>query len=142
MKIGSMKEVLLSNAKDIYLFDCRVAGLDSQIVGTYREALRSFITFTGDILVKDLTPDHVRIYIGNLSDGPSEGEEHIRSVINHYAMIHTWIRWLYAQKFIIERNSSYIKPPRFSKERGGFFYGASPVLPSASPVCKTMPKQS
>jgi hypothetical protein len=114
-----MKEVLLSNAKDIYLFDCRVAGLDSQIVGTYREALRSFITFTGDILVKELTPDHVRIYIDNLADGPSEGEEHIRSVINHYAMIHTWIRWLYAQKFLIERSSSYITPPRFTSERGG-----------------------
>ena len=68
MKIGSMKEVLLSNAKDIYLFDCRVAGLDPQTVGTYREALRSFITFTGDILVKELTQDHVRIYIDNLNE--------------------------------------------------------------------------
>jgi hypothetical protein len=114
-----MKEVFLSNAKEIYLFDCRVAGLDSQTVGTYREALNSFITFTGDILVKELTPDHVRIYIGNLSDGPSEGEEHIRAVINHYAVIHTWIRWLYAQKFLIERSNSDVAPPRFSNERGG-----------------------
>ena len=72
--------------------------------------------------MKELTPDHVRIYIGNLSDGPSEGEEHIRSVINHYAVIHTWIRWLYAQKFLIERSSSYITPPRFTNERGGFMY--------------------
>lgn len=122
MKIGSMKEVFLSNAKEIYLFDCRVAGLDSQTVGTYREALNSFITFTGDILVKELTPDHVRIYIGNLSDGPSEGEEHIRAVINHYAVIHTWIRWLYAQKFLIERSNSDVTPPRFTNERGGLMY--------------------
>jgi site-specific recombinase XerD len=118
-----MKEVLLSNAKDIYLFDCRVAGLDSQTLETYREALSSFISFTGDILVKDLTPDHVRIYIGNLSDGPSEGEEHIRSVINHYAMIHTWIRWLYVQKFLIERSNSDVTPPRFTNERGGLLSG-------------------
>ncbi len=123
MKIGSMKEVFLSNAKEIYLFDCRVAGLDSQTVGIYREALNSFITFTGDILVKELTPDHVRIYIGNLSDGPSEGEEHIRAVINHYAVIHTWIRWLYAQKFLIERSNSDVTPPRFTNERGGLLSG-------------------
>jgi hypothetical protein len=118
-----MKEAFLSNAKEIYLFDCRVAGLDSQTVGIYREALNSFITFTGDILVKELTPDHVRIYIGNLSDGPSEGEEHIRAVINHYAVIHTWIRWLYAQKFLIERSNSDVTPPRFTNERGGLLSG-------------------
>ncbi|HEX9388059.1 MAG TPA: hypothetical protein VF918_17170 [Anaerolineales bacterium] len=122
MKIGSMKEVLLSDAKDIYLFDSRVAGLDAQILSEYREALNLFITFTGDMLVKELTPEHVRIYIDNLSDGPSEGEEHIRSVINHYAMIHTWIRWLYAQKFLIERSNSSVRPPRFSNERGGLLY--------------------
>lgn len=121
MKIGSMKEVLLSNAQAIYLFDCRVAGLDAQTLNEYRQALRSFIRFTGDILVKDLTPDHVRIYIDNLSDGPSEGEKHIRDVINHYAMIHTWIRWLYAQKFVVERSSSLVKPPRFT-QRGGILY--------------------
>lgn len=119
MKIGSMKEVLLGNAKDIYLFDCRVAGLDSQILSEYRETLSSFISFTGNILVKELTPEHVRLYIDNLSDGPIEGEEHIRSVINHYAMIHTWMRWLYAQKFLIERSSSFIKPPRLTNARGG-----------------------
>ena len=122
MKIRSMKEALLSDAKDIYLFDCRVAGLHAQILSEYREALSSFITFTGDILVKELTPDHVRLYIDNLSDGPSEGEEHIRAVINHYAMIHTWIRWLYAQKFLIERSNRSVMPPRLRSERGGLLF--------------------
>jgi len=133
MKIGSMKEVFLSNARAIYLFDCRVAGLDAQTLSEYREALDSFIHFTGDILVKELTPDHVRVYMDNLSDGPSEGEQHIRAVINHYAMIHTWIRWLYAQKFVLERSSSFVKPPRFT-QRGGFLCQAgkqvSRVIPS------------
>lgn len=123
MKIGSMKEVFLSNAQAIYLFDCQVAGLEAQTLNEYRETLSSFIRFTGDILVKELTPDHVRVYMDNLSDGPSEGEQHIRAVINHYAMIHTWIRWLYAQKFVLERSSSFVKPPRFT-ERGGFLYDA------------------
>ena len=112
MKFGSMKEVFLTSARDTYLFDCRVAGLDIQTMSAYRTVLGSFILFTGDILVKQLTPDHVRMYIANLSDGPSEGEEHIRTVIDHYTVIHDWIRWLYAQKFATLRESDFVKPPR------------------------------
>ena len=116
MKIGSMKEVFLTRARDTYLFDCRVAGLDAQTMSAYRDVLSSFILFTGNILVKQLTADHVRMYIANLSDGPSEGEEHIRTVINHYTVIHDWVRWLYAQKFITER-SDVAKPPRHLTRR-------------------------
>ena len=105
MKIESLKEVFLTKAKDIFLFDCRVADLDAPTIGAFQDVLTSFIHFTGDILVKELTPDHVLMYIGNLSDGPNEGEEHTRAVINHYAMIHTWIRWIYVQKFLTERNN-------------------------------------
>ncbi len=114
MKIESLKEVFLTKAKDTFLFDCRVAGLDSQTLNAYRDVLDSFIYFTGNILVKDLTPDHVRLYIDNLSDGPSEGEEHTRLVFSHYALIHEWVRWIYVQKFITERNSSFVKRPRLT----------------------------
>ena len=64
-------------------------------------------------MVKDLTPDHVRLYIANLADGPGEGEEHTDIVVNHYAIIDEWIRWLYAQEFVTERSSS-ITPPLLS----------------------------
>ncbi len=60
MNFGSMKEVLLTRAKDIFLFNCRVAGLDSQSVSAYRDVLCSFVHFTGDMLVKELTASHVR----------------------------------------------------------------------------------
>jgi len=110
MKLESMKEEFLSNARNIFLFDCQVAGLDAQILNGYHAVLGVFIEFTGDILVKDLTPDHVRLYINNLSDGPNEGEEHTRAVINHYTLIHDWIRWLYAQKFVTERSGSAFTP--------------------------------
>ncbi len=112
MKVGSLKEVFLGHARDIYLFDCQVAGLDSQTMSAYRIVLTSFIRFTGNILVKELTPDHVRLYIDNLSDGPSGGDEHIRLAISHYAVIHEWIRWLYAQKFLTERTGGFVKSPR------------------------------
>lgn len=117
MKFGSMKEVFLSNARDTYLFDCRVAGLDAQTLNAYRTVLGSFILFTGNILVKQLMPDHVRMYIANLSDGPSEGEEHIRTVIDHYTVIHDWVRWLCAQKFITQRNHEFAKSPRHMTRR-------------------------
>ena len=110
MKLESMKEEFLSHAKNVFLFDCQVAGLDAPILNAYRDVLGVFIEFTGDILVKDLTPDHVRLYISNLSDGPNDGEEHTRVVINHYTLIHDWIRWLYAQKFVTERSASAFTP--------------------------------
>ena len=114
MKLGSMKEVFLRHARDIFLFDGQVTGLDSQTLHAYRDVLRSFVDFAGNILVKDLTPDHVRLYIANLSDGPSEGEKHTSMVLNHFAIIDEWIRWLYAQEFVTER-SSFISPPLLSE---------------------------
>lgn len=112
MKIGSMKEVNLNSAIEIYLFNCRVAGLDPQLMTAYRIVLSAFTRFTGDIRVEELTPEHVRLYIANLSDGPNEGEEHTRTVIDQYAVIHEWIRWLCAQKFLIERSNGNVQPPR------------------------------
>ena len=110
--IGLMKDMLLSHARDTFLFDCQAAGLDPQTRRAFRDVLSSFTRFTGNMLVRHLTPDHVRFYISNLSDGHSDGEENIRLVKNHYAVIHTWIRWLHAQKFITERGS--VKPPRWT----------------------------
>jgi len=110
MKLGSLKEEFLNEAKEIFLFDCRVAGLDAQELNAYRDVLGFFVEFTGNIQVQDLSPDHVRLYISNLSDGPNEGEEHTRVVISHYTLIRDWIRWLYAQKFVTERSTSSFTP--------------------------------
>ena len=111
MILGSMKEVFLTRARDAYLFDCRVAGLGPEVLNVYQDVLGSFIRFTGEIRVRQLTPDHVRMYIANLSDGPSEGEEHDDLVMSQYAVIQTWIHWMYVQKFINERDGGLVKPP-------------------------------
>lgn len=129
MQIGSMKEVLLTSAKDTYLFNCRVAGLDPQTLSEYRDVLGSFVRFTGNRLVRELTPDHVRIYIAALDECPDKGTEHIRLVMDQYVVIHTWIRWLNAQKFI-ERYSSNIKPPRHL--RGLDVFLARNLMPGAN----------
>ena len=114
MIIGSLKEVSLTRAKEIFLFDCRVAGLDLQEINVYRNVLSSFICFTGDVQVRQLTVSHVDLYITNLSDGPNEGDEHDQWVMTHYVMIHTWIRWIYSQKFITERENSLLETPRLT----------------------------
>jgi hypothetical protein len=112
MIIGSLKEVFLTRARDVFLFDWRVAGVDPDVVDEYRAVLNSFITFAGDIRVRQLRPDHIQLYIANLSDGPGEGDEHEQLVMNQYVVIHTWIHWMYSQKFIIERSAYAIRPPR------------------------------
>ena len=112
MIIGSLKEVFLTRARDVFLFDWRVAGVDPDVVDEYRAVLNSFIRFAGDIRVRQLKPDHIQLYIANLSDGPGEGDEHEQLVMNQYVVIHTWIHWMYSQKFITERSADAIGPPR------------------------------
>ena len=111
MIIGSLKEVFLTRAMHAYLFDCRVGGLEPEVLKGYHGVLRSFIRFTGDIQVQQLTPDHIRMYITNLSDGPSEGEDHENLVLSEDAVIQTWIHWMYVQKYVVERDSGSVKPP-------------------------------
>ena len=111
MIIGSMKEVFLTRAMNAYLFDCRVAGLEPEVMQGHHGVLSSFIRFTGDIQVRQLTPDHVRMYIANLSDGPYEEEEHEELVMSQYAVIQTWIHWMYVQKYVCERDGASVKPP-------------------------------
>jgi len=114
MIIGSLKEVFLSRAREIFLFDCRVAGMNSETIRAYRYVLSLFITFTGNVQVQDLTPDHVQLYIAHLSDGPSEGDEHASLVMSHYAIVQTWVRWIVSQKLLTERLGSFVEPPRFT----------------------------
>jgi hypothetical protein len=109
-----MKEVNLTRAKEIFLFDCRVAGWDAQSLSMYYEVLGDFIQCTGDIRVEQLMSNHIRLYISNLSDGPSEGDEHDRSVMCQYAMIQSWLHWIHSQNLINERSSSFDEPPRLT----------------------------
>ena len=111
MKIEYLKEARLSNMKDTFLFDSRVAGLDAQILNAYYNVLTSVIYFTGDIRIRELTPDHIEMYIANLSDGPDEGQENDYMVMSHAAVIDLWIHWLGAQRQLIERESGLVEPP-------------------------------
>jgi site-specific recombinase XerD len=105
MYIGFMGEMSLSEVTDIFLFECRIAGWSLQTRRRYRDVLTKFIKFTGNITVQDLKPDHVRAYIADLADCTRHS-----SLAKHYAVIRTWIRWLYAQKNLTE---SRVEAPRF-----------------------------
>ncbi len=111
MNLGFMNDARLTSAKATYLLDCRAARMAPRTVRAYRDVLTRFITFTGDITVQELKPDHVRAYIAELS---AQGG----SMSKHYMVIRFWIRWLYAQKVVTERISAPNTPPR-PYQRGG-----------------------
>jgi len=117
MMLGVPREAHLTSAKDNFLLDCRAAGLKPKTMRSYRDVLTAFIAFSGDMFVRELGPDHVRMYIAELTDraGHYEGKKFSsHSLLKHYAVIRTWIRWMYAQKIITERVTDYVKPPRLS----------------------------
>lgn len=114
MILGSMKEVNLTRAKEIFLLDCCAAGWDAPALSMYHDVLSSFIRFTGDMRVRQLTPDHVRFYMANLSDGPHDGDDHDRLVMCQYVIIQSWLHWIYSQKLINERSSDFVKHPRLT----------------------------
>ena len=105
--IGFMNDVRLTSAQQTFMLDCRAAGVIPDILHAYRDVLRAFIRYTGDITVQELTPHHVRSYIADLSD-------HSRPAGKHYVVIRMWIRWLYAQKVITERLPAPNQPPRLA----------------------------
>jgi len=111
MQLGSMQDVLLTEAKDAFLFNYRLAGSHAHTLSAYRDVLSSFVQITGDMFVRELTPNHVSAYIHALDDCPDKSKEHIlRLEIDHYVVIHTWIRWMQIQRFVTEPYSSNVKP--------------------------------
>src|SRR5512133_1286873 len=117
MHLGVPRHLRLTSAKATWLLDCKAAGLSKKTVQMYDDVLTGFIVFAGDMLVCELGPDHVRFYVAELADRPGHyvGQPFTpRSLMKHYAVIRTWIRWMYAQKIIEERITDYVKPPRLS----------------------------
>ena len=105
MSFGVMRDARLASMRRMFLLDLRAAGLNRKALHSYSKVLSSFINFTGDLTVKELGPDHVRMYIADLSDRAE------RSLLaKHYAVVRTWIRWIYAQKSIDERRAFSIAP--------------------------------
>ncbi len=116
-QLGVPRDRHLTSAKDTWLLDCKAAGLSPKTIRGYKDALNAFIKFAGDMLVRELGPDHVRLYIAHLSDLPGryEGENTTSStLLKHYAVVRTWVRWMYAQKIIEDRITDYVKPPRLA----------------------------
>ena len=117
MNTGVPRDMLLSNAKETFLLDCRAAGLAAKTMRAYRDVLTSFIKFAGDMKVREAGAGS-RPVLHRRAGGPGghyEGEKFSsHSMMKHYAVIRTWIRWLYAQKILEERIIDQVKPPRLS----------------------------
>lgn len=111
MILGSLKDVQLKEAVTAFLLDCHAIGVCYRAKRIHREVLISFISFTGDMVVRELGPDHVRMYIANLSDCQSK-DAPPNQLRRHYSIIRKWIRWIYAQNQIAVRGYGSIKSPR------------------------------
>lgn len=119
MTIGFQSTARLTSAKETFLLDCRAAGLSPKTMRAYRDILAAFIECVGDMLVRELGPDHVRMYIASLAQRKgryedNDGKVSSHTLMKHYAVVRTWVRWMYAQKMITERATDYVKPPRLS----------------------------
>jgi site-specific recombinase XerD len=117
MLLGVPREMRLTSAKEAFLLDCKAVGFSKRTLRAYENVLTSFITSAGDILVRELGPDHVRMYITDLADYQAK-----HSLMKHYAVVRIWIRWMYAQKSITQRDNETAKTPRL---RRGVYYFAS-----------------
>lgn len=105
MLLGVPREMRLTSARDTFLLDCRAAGFSARRVRIYAGVLASFIQSVGDMKVRELGPDHVRLYIADLSDrqGRLSRKSATRLLMQHYAIVRSWVRWMYAQKMIEQR---------------------------------------
>lgn len=112
MILGVPRDARLIRACQAFLIDCKAAGRPDKTLRECGEVLRSFITFTGNMLVRELGPDHVRFYMSELS-GRSK-RVNTRLLMKHYSIVRAWIRWMYSQKRITERHPEGAKPPHWS----------------------------
>lgn len=115
MFLGVPRQMYLTYARDSFLLDCTAANFDNRIIHGYRDILNSFIDYTGDIRVRELVPDDLRLYIADLADVCEIGQPGLAE--QHYAVLSEWIHWMYVQKEITEPMSERIKPPRLSARR-------------------------
>lgn len=115
MLLGVQRELRLTSARETFLLDCKALGLSPKLIQGYRSVLTSFINSVGDMLVRELGPDHVRLYIADLADQQVQSSGHHASphlLIAHYNVVRAWVRWMYAQKKITNREIDQ-SPRRF-----------------------------
>jgi site-specific recombinase XerD len=101
------------DALEKFLLACRAEAKSPKTLRSYQDILKCFVNFVGDMQVDELTPDHIRGYIAELSTRPGvHGQFSTHSVHKHYSVVRTFIRWMYDQRMIKERLTDYTKAPR------------------------------
>jgi integrase/recombinase XerD len=93
----------LSQALESFMLSCRSERKSPKTIQGYRDVLNRFINLTTDIPADQLTPDHIRGYIVSLVNLPGKvaGRQFSSSsMLKHYQVIRTWVRWMYAQQMI------------------------------------------
>jgi site-specific recombinase XerD len=93
----------LSQALESFMLSCHSERKSPKTIRSYQDVLTRFITSIGDIPTDTLMPDHISDYIASLTNLPGKVADRqfsSHSLMKHYQVIRTWVRWMYAQDFI------------------------------------------
>ena len=111
-------ELHLSQAFESFMLGCRSERKSPKTIQGYRDILTRFINLTTDIPVTSLVPDHIRGYMAVLAEKPGKvaGRQFSSStMIKHYQVIRTWVKWMYAQEMIPTCPTDKTKAPVLGK---------------------------
>lgn len=110
-----VKEYTLSQALESFMLNCRAERKSPKTMRGYRDVIKRFISSTGDIKATELVPDHIREYIASLTGLPGKvaGSQYSsHTMMKHYQVIRTWVKWMYAQELIPTCPTDKTKAPR------------------------------
>jgi site-specific recombinase XerD len=100
-------------AFESYILSCKAAQLSQKTQRAYSDILLDFIRFTGEIDVCKLNADLFNQYIASLTDRPGKyGNFSPQSIAKHFAVVRTYLHWLYDQEYIPTCISDRLKAPR------------------------------
>lgn len=110
----------INNAVDSYLLAVQTEGKSPKTVRAYTDILHAFMAGVKEELVEELTDNHIRIYMADLPARAGRyGKMSSSSQMKHYAVIRTFIRWLYAQGHISRCLTNFTRPPTISNDLPG-----------------------
>lgn len=111
-------QINLSDAVENYLLACRAEGKSQKTLRAYHDILYDFVPAVGDIPVPDLTPQTIQAYIADLYKRPGRKNRAFstHSAAKYYAVVRSFIRWVFAQGWLEKRITDFTKAPRLSDD--------------------------
>ena len=112
--------ITLSQAFTEFMADCNGKNLTRKTLRAYNDVLHQWIQVVGkDKDVKELTVSDIRNYVASLQTRPGHQEDtsfSTHSVAKYYAVIRTFVRWLFAEELVPSILTVNFKGPKVSHD--------------------------